>query len=63
MNFYRKKKIIPIKCNIPIDFEFKIDITEPNPFYNIYPLKGKLIIIKKNNIYIFSITFQKNINL
>jgi len=40
MNFYRKKKIIPIKCNIPIDFEFKIDITEPNPFYNIYPLKG-----------------------
>jgi len=37
---YTKKKIIPIKCNIPIDFEFKIDITEPNPFYNIYPLKG-----------------------
>ncbi|KAG4108040.1 hypothetical protein H8356DRAFT_1379827 [Neocallimastix lanati (nom. inval.)] len=49
---YTKTKTIPIKCNIPIDFEYKIEITEPNPFYNIYPLKGIIPALNSVDIVI-----------
>ncbi|ORX59350.1 hypothetical protein BCR36DRAFT_408845 [Piromyces finnis] len=68
---YTKTKTIPIKCNVPIDFEFKIDITEPNPFYNIYPLKGIIPALGSLDIVIeykpcshqsSHLTFQINIS-
>jgi len=49
---YTKRKTIPITCNIPIDFEFKIEIIEPSPFFSIYPLKGVIPALHSIDIVI-----------
>lgn len=33
-------KIVPLKCQVPIEFEFELKIAKPNTFFEVYPLQG-----------------------
>ena len=31
---------IPLTCNVPIEFEFQVDVTKPHPAFRVHPLSG-----------------------
>jgi len=33
-------KIVPLKCHVPIEFEFELKIAKPHPFFEVFPLQG-----------------------
>ena len=38
--FTRSRKVIPIKCNIPMDFEYQLKFVQPHPAITITPMTG-----------------------
>nr|XP_054768030.1 cilia- and flagella-associated protein 221-like isoform X1 [Lytechinus pictus] len=36
----RSRKVIPIKCNIPLDFEYQLKFIQPHPAITITPMSG-----------------------
>lgn len=36
----RVTKMVPLRCNVPIDFEYEITCIEPHPYFRVEPLKG-----------------------
>jgi len=48
-------KVVDIKCNVPIQFEYEIIITKPHPDFNITPLRG---LIPANGAARVSVTYS-----
>ena len=48
-------KKIDLRCSVPIDFSFELDIVNPHPYFTIAPLKG---IIPSNGNVTVEITFN-----
>eukprot|EP00057_Strongylocentrotus_purpuratus_P014945 XP_011669419.1 PREDICTED: cilia- and flagella-associated protein 221 [Strongylocentrotus purpuratus] len=40
MKYIRSRKVIPIKCNIPMDFEYQLKFIQPHPAITITPMTG-----------------------
>lgn len=36
-----KRKVLPIRCNAPVEFEFKIAIIQDHPAIDVEPLEGE----------------------
>ena len=36
------EKRLPLKCNVPIDFEFRVRVLEPHAYFTVEPLEGTL---------------------
>ncbi|PAA64110.1 hypothetical protein BOX15_Mlig034468g1 [Macrostomum lignano] len=39
---YRRTQIIPLRSRAPVEFEFEIKITHPNPVFTVEPLSGSI---------------------
>ncbi len=37
---FSKRKVLPVRCNAPVDFEFKIVIIQDHPAISVEPLEG-----------------------
>lgn len=51
---HRMMKCLPLRCNVPIDFEFQLTITQPHSAFNVDPMSG---IVPANGEVSICVTF------
>ena len=47
--------MIPLKCDIPVDFEFTLSFVQLHPAFTVEPMSGRISIFyyRKNNMVAF----------
>lgn len=49
--------MIPLKCDIPVDFEFTLSFVQLHPAFTVEPMSGRILnenILQKSNIMVVS---------
>ena len=55
--------MIPLKCGIPVDFEFTLSYVQLHPAFTVEPMSGRISKENSNLLFLFSINENKPTDL